>query len=263
MAARMDPDKGAERAASGPSSTVIGMAFKWCCIQIYTARSHCKHRLADTDMAKHNADTIANSLRKRICLEPPTQSPLLHEQALAQEFGVSRTPVRQALQRLAYERLVEVRSGVGTIVSPLRLENKQRDIDLAFALINVAAEIEGDRPLSVEANAYIVALERQVNAAKVIDLETNYTIRSTSITIITNEMSSDILGNALKAALWRLFRWRMAEAADIPSGIDGRLAEVMTRMAEATRIGTVRALLEAQGMPPGAPDASPDLSGSS
>ncbi|MEJ6388524.1 winged helix-turn-helix domain-containing protein [Gymnodinialimonas ulvae] len=199
-------------------------------------------------MAKHNAETIANSLRKRICLEPPTQSPVLHEQELAHEFGVSRTPVRQALQRLAYERLVEVRSGVGTVVSALKVEDKQRDIDLAFSLLKVASEIEGDRPLSVEANAYIVALERQVNAANEIDLETNFTIRSTSLNIITNEMNSDILGNALKAALWRLFRWRMAEAADSSSGIDPRLTEVMTRMAEATRIGTLRALLEAQSM---------------
>ncbi len=202
-------------------------------------------------MAKHNAETIANALRKRICLEPPTESPLLHEQALAQEFGVSRTPVRQALQRLAYERLVEVRSGVGTVVSPLREEDKGRDVDLAFGLLKVASEIEGDRELSVEANAYIVALERQVAAAKDMDLETNFAIRSTSLNIIAGEMQSDILADALKAALWRLFRWRMAEANDIQSGIDERLPEVMARMAEATRIGTVRALLEAQHKAPG------------
>ncbi len=197
-------------------------------------------------MAKNNAETIANALRRRICLEPPTASPLLHEQALAEEFGVSRTPVRQALQRLAYERLVEVRSGVGTVVSPLDPSEKARDVELAFALLRVAAETEGDRPLSVEANAYIVALEQQVSAASALDLETNFTIRSTSLTIIAREMSSDILADALKSALWRLFRWRMAEAAESGSGIDDRLRQVMADMAEATRAGTVRALLEAQ-----------------
>lgn len=200
-------------------------------------------------MAKHNADTIADALRKRICLEPPTASPVLHEQALAVEFSVSRTPVRQALQRLAYERLVEVRSGVGTVVSPLSEEHRDDDIKLAFALLDVAAEMEGDKKLSLEANAYIIALERQVSGAETIDLETNYTIRATSLLVITREMSNDILAEALKAALWRLFRWRMAEAAQRPSGMDPRLPEVMERMAEATRIGTVRALLEAQSMP--------------
>ncbi len=102
---------------------------------------------------------------------------------------------------------------------------------------------------TLEAKAYIVALGQQVKAAKALDLETNYTIRSTSLMIITREMSNDILADALKAALWRLFRWRMAEAAAEPSGIDPRLPVVMERMAQATQIGTVRALFEAQQRP--------------
>ncbi|WP_224814977.1 GntR family transcriptional regulator [Hasllibacter sp. MH4015] len=201
-------------------------------------------------MSRHNADTIATALRKRVCMEPPTSSPVLHEQALAAEFGVSRTPVRQALQRLAYERLVEVRSGVGTVISPLSPARKAQDIALAHALAHVAAQIEGDRPLSEEAKAYIVALDRQVASAEALDLETNYTIRSTCIHVLTREMTNDILADALKAALWRLFRWRMAEAAEIASGIDPRLPQVMSRMAEATRVGTLRALLAAQSAGP-------------
>ncbi len=200
-------------------------------------------------MSKHNANTIANTMRKRICLEPPTASPVLHEQELAVEFGVSRTPVRQALQRLAYERLVEVRSGVGTVVSPLSEDSREADVNLAFALMDVAARIEGDKPLSAEATSVIVALNHQVRAAKVLDLETNYVIRSTSLMVITREMSSDILAEALKAALWRLFRWRMAEASADPSGIDPRLPQVMETMARATRIGTLGALLDAHQLP--------------
>lgn len=184
-----------------------------------------------------------------MCLEPPTASPVLHEQTLAIEFGVSRTPVRQALQRLAYERLVEVRSGVGTVVSPLSEENREGDLKLAYDLLKVAADFEGDKPLSVEAKAYIVALDQQVKSSEVLDIGDNFAIRSASLDAITGEMSNDILADALKAALWRLFRWRMAEAAASPSGIDRRLPEVMARMAEATRVGTVRALLDAQHLP--------------
>ncbi|MBF9042008.1 GntR family transcriptional regulator [Rhodobacterales bacterium HKCCE4037] len=200
-------------------------------------------------MPRNNAESIANDLRKRICLLPPTDSPLLHEQALAEEFGVSRTPVRQALQRLAYERLVEVRSGVGTVVSALHPEDEERDKSLAFSLLKVACDLDGDRPLSIESNSYIIALERQVAAAETLDLSTNFTIRSTLVRIITAEMQNDILADALKAALWRLFRWRIAEAVRSGSGIDARLPFVLEKMAEATRVGTVRALLEAQ-LPP-------------
>jgi DNA-binding GntR family transcriptional regulator len=42
---------------------------------------------------------------------------LLVETELAAEFNVSRTPIRQALQRLDYEGLVETRNGVGTTVT--------------------------------------------------------------------------------------------------------------------------------------------------
>jgi DNA-binding GntR family transcriptional regulator len=41
----------------------------------------------------------------------------LREVALAEEFGVSRTPIRQVLQRLESDGLVETRNGVGTIVT--------------------------------------------------------------------------------------------------------------------------------------------------
>lgn len=201
-------------------------------------------------MPKHNADTIAEALRRRICMEPPTASPVLHEQALAAEFEVSRTPVRQALQRLAYERLVEVRSGVGTVVSALSEDRREMDVTLASALLDLAANIEGDRPLSLESNAFIIAMERQISASTALDLESNYTIRLTLMEIVTREMSNDILTEALKAALLRLFRWRLADAAAEPSGIDHRLREVIAAMARATDVGTVRALLRAQHMPP-------------
>ena len=125
--------------------------------------------------------------------------------------------MRQALQRLAYERLVEVRSGVGTMVSPLDPARREDDIKLAFALLRVAAEVEGDTPLSVEAKTYIVALERQVTQSRC-HRSCRRTTRSVPrrSDVITREMSSDILAEALKAALWRLFRWRMAEAASSP-----------------------------------------------
>lgn len=212
-------------------------------------------------MPKHNAETIADALRKRICLEPPTESPVLHEQALAQGFGVSRTPVRQALQRLAYERLVEVRSGVGTVVSPLREDHRDADIRLANALLGVAADIEGDRPLSQEANAFIIALQRQVSTVTALDLGTNYIIRSTLLGIVSRELSNDILSDALKASLWRLFRWRLAEAAAEPSGIDPRLRAAIALMAEATKVGTLRALLKALHIPPQRPRAAATPSG--
>ena len=60
---------------------------------------------------------IFRALRESICtLEKPFGT-VLREIELAEEFGVSRTPVRQALHQLAAVGLVETRNGVGTIVT--------------------------------------------------------------------------------------------------------------------------------------------------
>lgn len=67
--------------------------------------------------------TVIEEMRGRIIsgvIEPGT---LLSELALAEEYGVSRTPVREALKQLQTEGLVEIRPRVGTYVTiPSRRE---------------------------------------------------------------------------------------------------------------------------------------------
>ncbi|WP_413992363.1 GntR family transcriptional regulator [Labrys okinawensis] len=63
------------------------------------------------------APDIYDALRERICLLRYPPGMRLSEHELAGEFAVSRTPVRQALQRLEYDGLATTRNGVGTIVT--------------------------------------------------------------------------------------------------------------------------------------------------
>ncbi|TGR15150.1 GntR family transcriptional regulator [Mesorhizobium sp. M4B.F.Ca.ET.190.01.1.1] len=60
-------------------------------------------------------------LRNRICLLTYPPGTLLIEGALAEEFGVSRTPIRRVLSYLEFEGFVETRNGVGTIVSEINI----------------------------------------------------------------------------------------------------------------------------------------------
>ena len=73
---------------------------------------------------------MLQELRFRICTTHPDTPMMLHEGKLAQEFGVSRTPIRQVLQRLSFEHLLETRSGVGTVVSTL--DPAQRDLHFSM-----------------------------------------------------------------------------------------------------------------------------------
>ena len=66
---------------------------------------------------------VAADIRRRIIHGDIEPGAPLSEMALAEEFGVSRTPVREALKQLQTEGLVEIRPKVGTFVTvPSRRE---------------------------------------------------------------------------------------------------------------------------------------------
>jgi len=74
-------------------------------------------------VAKLRFQRIYNELRDRIILLRYPPGTVIRESDLAEEFGVSRTPIRQVLQRLQFEGLVETRNAVGTIVTEFDLES--------------------------------------------------------------------------------------------------------------------------------------------
>lgn len=62
------------------------------------------------------------SIKRRILDLSLAPGEVLSEQRLAAEFGLSRTPVREAFKRLENEGLVDVVPQQGTFVSPIRRE---------------------------------------------------------------------------------------------------------------------------------------------
>jgi DNA-binding GntR family transcriptional regulator len=66
---------------------------------------------------RSNALLIYETMRQRIAIRHYPPGAWLKEQEIAAEFGVSRTPVRQALQQLETEGLVEIKNGVGVRVT--------------------------------------------------------------------------------------------------------------------------------------------------
>ncbi len=87
-------------------------------------------RLADVAAAKLREMILADSLR--------TGEPL-SEIALAEELGVSRTPVREAITLLESEGLVRVVPGKGAFVADMSLEDYKEINDLRICLEPLAA----------------------------------------------------------------------------------------------------------------------------
>jgi len=66
---------------------------------------------------RSNALLIYEAMRQRIATRTYPPGAWLKEQEIAVEFRVSRTPVRQALQQLETEGLLEIKNGVGIRVT--------------------------------------------------------------------------------------------------------------------------------------------------
>ena len=69
------------------------------------------------------AEQLRKVLEDEIASNQLKQGTRLEEEALAKRFGVSRTPIREALQMLSASGLVEIRPRRGAVVASLRLEN--------------------------------------------------------------------------------------------------------------------------------------------
>ncbi|MBZ9871353.1 GntR family transcriptional regulator [Mesorhizobium sp. BR1-1-9] len=84
--------------------------------------------------ARERFERIYLILRDRICLLDYLPGSRLSEEELAQEFEISRTPVRRVLARLEAEGLVQSVHGVGTIVTDVDIEELQQVYHLRLEL---------------------------------------------------------------------------------------------------------------------------------
>ncbi len=82
--------------------------------------------------------------KKIVTLELPPAS-LLNEAELMAELGLGRTPIREALQRLALENLVVILPRRGTIVADLNMSDLQKIFEIRLELEVYAARLAAER----------------------------------------------------------------------------------------------------------------------
>jgi DNA-binding GntR family transcriptional regulator len=89
-------------------------------------------------------EAYRNLKDKIVTLELPPAS-LLREGDLMAELGLGRTPIREALQRLAFENLVIILPRRGTIVADLNLSDLQKISEVRLELEAYAARLAAKR----------------------------------------------------------------------------------------------------------------------
>ncbi len=155
---------------------------------------------ARLDRDRQAAPQVFERLRGMIiALELPPGSPLSRA-ALAEQFGVSSTPIRDALMRLDEEGLVEVFPQYATVVSRIDVHRAQQAHFLRLAL-----ELEIVRVLALKPDAVLVAelnatIARQQQFAKAGAFE--------KFMAADNEFHAQLYEAADKQDIWALVRSR-------------------------------------------------------
>jgi DNA-binding GntR family transcriptional regulator len=85
-------------------------------------------------------DAVYNVLRQAILSSMMKPGERLNVEELAEKLGVSLTPVRQAIQQLANEGLIEIKPRSGTFVASLSVRDVEETFDIRCALECLAAE---------------------------------------------------------------------------------------------------------------------------
>jgi DNA-binding GntR family transcriptional regulator len=105
-------------------------------------------------------DEVYQTLKKAIVILELQPGQRLNDKELAEEFGVSRTPVREALKRLEDEGLVESVPGSSTRVTPLNPEEAKHAFTVVAALQSLAARLAV--PLLKESDIEVLELSNEI-----------------------------------------------------------------------------------------------------
>jgi DNA-binding GntR family transcriptional regulator len=109
-------------------------------------------------------DQVYVAIRDRITNGSLARGARVHQEDLAEELGVSRTPVREALRRLAAEGLVEMRTNRGARVADVRQVDMRAAYEARLLVEPGAARLAAQRGLSAPRETMRRALASQRRA---------------------------------------------------------------------------------------------------
>ncbi len=146
-------------------------------------------------------DEIYETLRERICLLDYPPGCALRERTLAEEFRVSRTPIRAVLQRLEKDGLIVSHQGRGTTVTTVDLADLR---DIYFMRVHLADAIAHSHPHTPKPDV-IAELERLEQLAEAVRHKPNYRTFAQITIGLHKQVQSIIRNKALKEFSDQLF----------------------------------------------------------
>ena len=146
---------------------------------------------------KPGVEDIQRLILKRICFLEYTPGDRLKEAELADEFGVSRTPVRDAISRINHLGLVETINGVGNVVMELPPEKIAHVYDMR---LHLASLIGTTAPAQID-NGHLGRARSLLEQAHQLSGQ----VDSRQYVIVNdrlNTLISDLIGNSVLRSFW-------------------------------------------------------------
>lgn len=118
----------------------------------------------DLPQKESRADVAYSHLKRQILSAVLPPDSVIDEKLIAEDLGISRTPVRQATSRLASEGFVRVLPQRGTLVAPLSISDMEQVYLLRSLVEPVAASLAAQRATPADI-AYLETCEQEYLAA--------------------------------------------------------------------------------------------------
>lgn len=180
-----------------------------------------------TDRAYRELEELITTLQ----LPPGT---VLSELSLSQQLGIGRTPIREALQRLARDGLVVVMPRRGILVSEINLHAQLRLLEVRRVLERLMAGLAAERANAAERRVFGEIAAGMRRAAREADdiafMRLDRKLNQLVAAAARNDFAARSMG--LMHALSRRFWYQhYREVADLPlaATLHARLAEAIAR----------------------------------
>ena len=111
---------------------------------------------------------IYTEIKNRILFMEYQPGQILNEKVLAQEFGMSRTPLREVLNRLEWDQLVRVLPRSGTMVTEIEFQKMMYTYQVRFEVEELVGKLAAEH-MTDDLIARMDALQEQ--CAKLFDLK--------------------------------------------------------------------------------------------
>ena len=195
-------------------------------------------------MSTRHSDVLARTLEEEIATGQLQPGERLDEVSLANRFGVSRTPIREALRTLASSGLVEIRPRRGAAVASFSLAALSEMFEAMAELEALCARLAARRMTEEERDALAAAHEACVAAARSGDADQYYFANVRFHELIYEGSHNGYLAEQVRALRRRLHPYRRLQLR-VRGRIESSLAEhaaVVAAIRAADQTGSEAAL---------------------